>query len=176
MKRLYLLRHSKAGQTNKNISEDHDRKLTKMGEAACLKVAAYYSKNFKDNAPDIIICSSAMRARQTANLIKKHFEIKKDVELDMTPKLYLANPDDILNVIRLIPSKYTSALIVGHAPSLHDFAVGFAGKGDKEKFRLMRSNFPPASTAVFDVDKKSWKEFERNSGNLVDFISAKKLK
>jgi phosphohistidine phosphatase len=169
------MRHSKAGQTNKKIIDDHERQLTKMGEAICPKAAAYFKNFYKDNPPEIIISSTATRAKQTANMFRRSFS-NPDIEIKTVQKLYLGRLSDILDVIKELPDKYRSILVVGHNPGLQDFCVDFAHEGDKEKFRQMRSNFPPCSFATFNIEKSKWSETKADSGVLVDFVNGKKLK
>ncbi len=176
MKKLYLMRHSKAGQTDKHLLNDHERPLTKKGEEQAPLVAEYFRNNYRDDPPQVILCSSALRAKQTAALFKKHFASENDIEIRTFQELYITGTDEILTVIHKLEDKFRSALIVSHNPGLQGFAVNFSQQGDKVKFRDMRSNFPPGSFATFEVNHKSWREVGAESGTLLDFVSGKKLK
>lgn len=175
MKRIYLVRHSKAGQTNKHMLNDHERTLTKKGEEQAPKIAYYFLKNYKDNFPEIILSSTAIRAKQTSALFRKHFTQNTNIEIKNIQELYITSKEQILSVINSIENKFNSTLIVSHCPGLQDFCIDFAHSGDKVKFRDMRANFPPGSFAVFDIDVKNWKDVKPNSGVLLDFINGKKL-
>jgi len=170
MKNIYLMRHSKAGQTKKQLLNDHDRPLTEKGRELCPAIGKYIRVLGK---PDLILCSTAKRAKDTAELISK--PLGKSTKLIEMQKLYLASPGEILSVINEINDKINSVLIVGHNNGLQKFCVEFAGKGDKKKFREMRHNFPPASLAVFGLAQKKWDEVKMRSGFLKDFVMAKDL-
>lgn len=176
MKRIYLMRHSKAGQTNKRLISDHERILTKKGEEQVPLLAAYFIKNYKDNPPELIITSTALRAKQTAALFKKNFSLNTEIDIKSYAELYLNVKTELLAVLRKLDDKKKSVLIISHVPGLQDLAVDFAYSGDKAKFRDMRANFPPGSFATFDVDVKSWKDLKERTGILLDFVNAKKLK
>lgn len=177
MKRIYLMRHSKAGQTNKKLTHDIERALTKKGEDQAKKLGEVLNKLYaKDFPPKLIITSNAIRAKQTASLLKSNFKQNKNLESEVHAELYLDSETEIINILKQVDDKIDSVLIVSHIPGLQNFAVDFAHSGDKVKFRQMRSNFPPGSFAVFDVDIDKWKNIEPQKGDLVNFINSKKLK
>lgn len=170
------MRHSKAGQTNKKLIDDHERVLTKKGEEQVPVLANYFCKNFKDNPPELIICSSAIRAKQTAALFRKHFTLDPEIEIKNYSELYLNIQSELLGLLKKLDDKKKAVLVIGHVPGLQNLAVDFAHSGDKSKFRDMRANFAPGSFATFDVDIKHWKDLKEKTGILLDFVNAKKLK
>ncbi len=170
------MRHSKAGQTDKHMLNDHERPLTKKGEELVPNISAYFAKNYKDNPPQVILCSTALRAKQTAAIFKKHFKVNPDIEIRTFQELYITGTDEILSVIHKIESKFTSALIISHNPGLQGFALKFSRSGDKQKFREMKANFAPGSFATFECDTKDWSSIAAESGTLLDFVNGKKLK
>ncbi|MDX1950442.1 MAG: histidine phosphatase family protein [Rickettsiales bacterium] len=175
MKRIYLMRHSKAGQTDKNMLSDHERTLTKKGEDQASLVAPYFLKHYKDNPPEVIFSSTAIRAKQTASLFKKFFSHNPEIEIKTFQDLYVTSPEQILDIINRCSDDYKSILIISHCPGLQEFAVSFARSGDKTKFREMRANFPPGSFATFNSEVKNWYEITNNSAILLDFVNGKKL-
>lgn len=170
MKRLYLLRHSKAGHTNKKILDDHERTLTEKGVGFCADIARHLRKF--DPLPEQVLCSTAVRAKQTTELVLA--QLGKELPIEFSGNLYLATPGIVLSTLRATDKGIDSLLVVGHNPGLQEFALMLAGSGDKKKFRAMRSAFPPPSLAVFDLDVKSWRDIAERSGVLVDFHAAKK--
>lgn len=176
MKKLYLMRHSKAGQTDKHLLNDHERPLTEKGEQLIPIIADFFNKNFKDTPPQIILSSTALRAKQTAALFKKSYILVKDIPIQTFQELYITGNDEILSVIHKIDEKLNSALLISHNPGLQEFAVKFSKAGDKTKFREMRSNFPPGSFAVFEADVDDWYQININSGILLNFVSSKIFK
>ena len=176
MKKLYLMRHSKAGQTDKHLLNDHERALTVKGEEQVPLLAEHFRNNYKDSPPQIILCSTALRATQTATLFKRNYPELKDAEIHTFPELYITGTDEILSVIQRINEKLDSALIISHNPGLHNFALKFSKQGDKKKFREMKANMPPGSFAVFEADANDWNEVNMDSGILLDFVSGKCLK
>ncbi len=176
MKKLYLMRHSKAGQTDKHLLNDHERPLTKKGEELTPNIAGYFNTNYKDSPPQLILCSTALRAKQTAAIFKKNLKLNPELEIRTFQELYITGTDEILSVIHKIENKFSSALIISHNPGLQTFALKFSRSGDKQKFREMKSNFAPGSFATFECDVTDWSSITAESGTLLDFVNGKKLK
>jgi phosphohistidine phosphatase len=172
MKQLYVLRHSKAGQTNKKILDDHERTLTQKGIDVCELVGDYF--NINNYNPDHIISSTAIRAQETASIVNE--ALIKNCPIEHSVKLYLAEPDNIFSLISNTADHVERLLVVGHNPGLQQFAMTLAGTGDKKKFREMRSNFPPRALAVYNIDIESWKEIAPQKGELRDFHIARGTK
>ena len=68
MKTLYVLRHAKSSWENSELA-DFDRPLNDRGKTT----APFMGKVMKKNelAPDLILSSPAVRARETARLVKE---------------------------------------------------------------------------------------------------------
>ncbi len=176
MKRIYFMRHSYAGQTDKYMLNDHERPLTEKGEKLVKGISGYFNKNLKDSPPEIILCSTALRAKQTALTFKKNFKLDPEIQINAFAELYITGNDEVLSVIHGVSEDVNSILIISHNPGLLNFITKFASKGDKKKFRDMKSSFTPGSFAVFDVEVNDWYEVANNNGILLDFINAKQFK
>jgi phosphohistidine phosphatase len=62
MKRLYLLRHAKSSWKDTSLP-DHDRPLAGRGRRAAKAIARHMREQGIE--PDLVLCSSARRARET---------------------------------------------------------------------------------------------------------------
>src|SRR5437762_4928273 len=111
MKRLFLLRHAKAVPAESGI-EDFDRTLMLSGMQDAGAMARYLSKS--DYAVDLILCSSAARTMQTAELVVQQLEC----EIEYRDALYLAEPAKILAAVRGAPAGISRLMVVGHNPGL----------------------------------------------------------
>lgn len=171
MRKLLILRHSKAGQTNKQIIDDHGRNLTTQGVELCSAMAEYMLE--REYIPDIVLCSTASRAVETAQHVCGAMSITPTVEY--TPKLYLASTYDILRTIQMVSDEYNHVLVVGHNPGLQQFCLELPSAGDKKEYRELRNNFPPPSLAVFHISGKHWMDLEPGTAELVDVSYGKKM-
>ncbi|HQQ12358.1 MAG TPA: histidine phosphatase family protein, partial [Bacteroidales bacterium] len=66
MKTLYIVRHAKSSWDFPEVS-DHDRPLLEKGKKRTRKIIDFLQK--KKVKPDLIISSSALRARETAGYL-----------------------------------------------------------------------------------------------------------
>jgi phosphohistidine phosphatase len=115
MKTLLILRHAKAVSKDPSLS-DHDRPLEKLGENDALHMGKLIKD--KDIIPSLIISSTALRAKTTAELVAKRCSYQGDIVLNQS--LYEAKPEDYLSILDTLPDKYNSVLIVGHNPTVED--------------------------------------------------------
>lgn len=169
MKMLYVLRHSKAGQTNKRILDDHERPLTKKGERLC-EVVANDLGRLKAQI-DVVLCSTAKRCVQTYEGVNKHRPLAASLEL--SSNLYLADVHELLAHIRRLDNGYHSAMLVGHNPGLHELCLQLASQAsDKSRVRELKSRFSPPSLAVFEFPVKSWQDIRFDGGELTHYFRA----
>ncbi len=97
--RLILMRHAKSDWSGDNIS-DHDRPLNDRGIRDAPAMARWIAE--VGLLPDRIFCSSAARTQQTATLMQSYWKNTKldTAQLCVTPVLYLASEDTILEFIK----------------------------------------------------------------------------
>src|SRR5262245_43838440 len=83
MKSLYLLRHAKSSWKEPGLN-DHDWPLSKRGRHTAKMMAAYLRR--AKTVPDLVICSTATRARQTLDPIIK--AASKPTKIDLKRESY----------------------------------------------------------------------------------------
>lgn len=111
---LYLLRHAKS-DWKQGVASDFDRPLSKRGQADAPRMAAWLSR--QDNIPTVLISSPALRAYQTAMIFAEVLNIPvKKIQIDN--RVYEASLETLLEVVRALPEKAQSVLLVGHNPGL----------------------------------------------------------
>ncbi len=112
-----FMRHAKAGWPDAGV-DDHDRVLNKRGRAAAVEMAERVLEKYK--APDCIVSSTAKRAVETAKIFAE--AIDYDGPIELRRRLYLAEPNAILDVISELDSDLKRILVVGHNPGLSELA------------------------------------------------------
>ena len=120
MPTLYLLRHAKAEKAVKHAwdpAEDRNRPLTAGGMADAAAVGRWFRGH--NLIPGLALVSPAKRTQQTWQLAAN--ELGASLPIRVEEALYEASVEDLLRIIRGLPPQFTSALIVGHDPSLSDF-------------------------------------------------------
>ena len=163
MKTLLLLRHAKSSWDDGSVP-DHDRPLNNRGKKAAPRMGRLLHE--RGLRPDLILSSTAVRARKTAEAVAKACGYAKPP--DLVERLYLATAGTLLEVAQTAPDESVGRLmLVGHNPGMEDLVAILAG-------RLER--FPTAALAVFDIAIESWRTLELGVGvTLVGIFRPKEI-
>jgi phosphohistidine phosphatase len=167
---LSLFRHAKSSWDNQDL-EDFDRPLNDRGKAAAPRMGKFMAK--EGIVPDLILCSPAVRARQTLELALPHFRPEPTVNYE--DDLYLTASTTLLKRIRKLEAKVHHAMIVGHDPGMHRLAVELAGSGEPELLQALTRKFPTAGLAVIQFDVNAWSKVKPGAGRLRLFMTPKRL-
>lgn len=145
MKRLTLLRHAKSSWDETGL-DDHDRPLAARG----LRDAPRMGKRLAAHgiAPDAIFSSSAVRARQTAELVAPLLGLDR-TGIRIEPAIYLASPGELLAVLARIDDAIEELVLVGHNPGLTLLANMLLPD-------LALANLPTAGAVAIDCDTATW--------------------
>jgi phosphohistidine phosphatase len=170
MRRLILFRHAKSDWSDAE-QDDHVRTLAPRGRRAAGPMGAWLAgRGFR---PDLVLCSTAERARATWLLARAAFTPPPKVKYE--PDIYLAAPDALLDAVKAAPADIQTLMIVGHNPGLEQFVELLASKGDPEARRALSGKFPTAAIAVLDFPFDGWSEVAPRSGRLDRFVSPRML-
>ena len=112
---LILLRHAKAARPQD--TPDRRRPLAGRGRRDAPAVGRW----LRQQAPaiDLAICSPAVRARQTWELVAAQLDDEPAVRYD--ERLYGTAVEGFLTVTRRLPASASTVLLIAHNPSLEDF-------------------------------------------------------
>ena len=146
IKTLYLLRHAKSSWADLKRA-DHDRPLSPRGRKAAQAMAAVLAR--ARPRPTIVLCSSALRARQTLQPIVAALDPPAEIKID--DSLYGADASGLLGQLRELPEDCPVALVVGHNPGLQDLAVELADEGQPEDLSRLRESFPTGALAILSA-------------------------
>lgn len=167
MKTLILLRHAKSDWTDP-AQADHDRPLAARGRIAAPKMGAWLKAHGPE--PDLILCSTATRARQTLDLALEAWGVKPPVQFDRG--LYLAGGAGVLTRLRKAPGAAKAVMVVGHNPDLEQLARRLATAGDRTALARLAETYPTAGLAVIELPVERWAEIG-DEGRLVAFETPK---
>lgn len=175
MRRLLLLRHAKSSW-NQGDLDDIERPLSSRGLKAAPLIGRHISG--RQLVPDLVLCSTAERARQTLELVIAEWERSTGdgVTVEMRTSLYLAPPGELLATLKRLDDGVETLLIIGHNPGLGILAGQLAAKGDPRGMKSLARNFPTAALAVIDFDVETWSDVAPGSGYLQSFVRPKDLK
>lgn len=142
LSRLFLFRHAKAAWAEPGM-RDFDRVLSDDGIAEAQKMgAALRAGNL---LPEKIICSSAVRAKQTFENINLDNKLTDSVTFD--PELYSTDAPGYLEVAA--GSNHEGDLmLIGHNPMLEDLALGLGQTGNDAAYSHIGMGFGTACIAI----------------------------
>lgn len=172
VRELLLLRHGKSDwKTNKN---DFHRPLQDRGKRGAQRIGVWLATN--DMIPDYVISSPAERALVTAEKCCKAMGQGSD-NIVQQQKIYLADVDDLLEVLRQIPAEASRVLLVGHNPGLEELLLSLTG-GDVELAEDGKL-LPTATLAILEIEENwsdlNWSDLKQSSARLLKLIRPRAL-
>lgn len=164
MKRVYLLRHAKSSWKHHELA-DHDRPLARRGKRAANAIAEHMRAQQLE--PELVLCSSARRARQTLERIAPALG---RASVHVEGELYGASARELLARLRRLPDTVASVLVIGHNPAIHELALELAGPAPE-----LAGKFPTAALATLTFDGSAWGELGAEATELVELTRPRDL-
>lgn len=164
---LLLLRHAKSSWVDPTLP-DHDRPLASRGRRDAKRIAKHLAG--LEFEPELVLCSSAVRTRETLELVRPALGNSKVLFED---GLYGASSDELLARIRDVPDAVGSVMLIGHNPGLEQLALLLASSGDE--LRGLETKFPTAALATLAVET-TWSRLAPGDAILTAYIVPKQLR
>jgi phosphohistidine phosphatase len=157
---LVLLRHAKSAYPD-GVA-DHDRPLAPRGRREAGLAGDWLRANLP--AIDAVLCSTAIRARETLA------DTGIDAPVRYVDRLYGATPEIVIHEITRVGDDVATLLLIAHEPTMSEVALGLAGSSSAKTAAAERISmkFPTSAMAVL-LFGCSWKDVELGSAELVDF-------
>ncbi len=161
--RLILMRHAKSSWDNPDWS-DKERPLNQRGRRSAVALGKWLAK--KGYLPDLVLCSTAQRTRETLDGLRLGA-----VPVKYLDALYHASTNVLLETLQE-EAVGKSVLIITHNPGCANFADRIlSDRHDHEQFH----DYPTGATLVADLPAQSWSEVEFHRGDVVDFVVPRDL-
>ena len=159
MKTLFVCRHAKSSWADPALA-DFDRPLNDRGLIAAPFMGELMRK--KGLRPLIILSSPAMRAKQTAELLKESSGLASKIQCDH--RIYEASPQSLRQVVSELDDSINAAMLVGHNPGIEGFIRFLTGQ-----LELM----PTAALAVINLKIDNWNAIDDGCGELQNLYRPK---
>ena len=167
---LYLLRHAKSSWLEAGLA-DRDRPLAPRGRKAARRIAGHLAA--AEVPPALVLCSSAVRTRQTLDAILPALEGEPEVRVE--DALYGAPAGSLLARLRTVPADVPSVLLIGHNPGIGDLATALAGEGDGAALRRLHEGYPTGALATLAIAEGAWAELADGGAELTDYVVPREL-
>ena len=168
-KQLLLLRHAKS-DWEAGSRDDLSRPLNKRGIRDAQLIGHWISQH--NLLPDLILCSSASRARETMEHVLSHFD-DENITTEFSRILYQADLNDLLKTIQNISGSTQRPMIIGHNPEMEELtgylSIDPIPLADKNKL------LTTANLVVLDVPG-DFCEITRQGLKLVSLTRPKELR
>jgi phosphohistidine phosphatase len=163
MKTLLLMRHARSSWDDSNQA-DQERPLNKRGRRDAPMMGQLLID--RELIPQLILSSSAVRARQTAEIVAEAAQYQGEiVYLD---RLYMAEADEYINTLRELPDQIERVMVIGHNPSLESVLQVLADRVE---------SLPTAVLAYIVLSVEHWSELStKTSGEVVEIWRPKELR
>jgi phosphohistidine phosphatase len=119
-RRLHLLRHGKSSWDDPTLG-DHERPLSPRGLKAATRMARWIAEH--DIRPKLVLCSSALRARETLTTVEEALGSPRIVVAD---SLYAASADELARWLGRVSADVGEVMIIAHNPGLADLCQQLA--------------------------------------------------
>jgi len=163
-RRLILLRHAKSAWPD-GVS-DPDRPLADRGIADATAAGPILAALVTATAT--VLCSPALRTRQTWRLLARALTDPPPIRFE--PVIYGAEVEELFDLIRSLPDDVTTALVIGHEPTMSQTAGALAGPGsDPAGLARLSTKYPTSGMAVFTLDQE-WSALTARGARLERFV------
>lgn len=120
MTTLVLLRHAKSAWPDGMA--DQQRPLADRGRREAPAAGRWLREHVRI---DLVVCSPAVRTRQTWRLVSA--ELDEAPEFLIDDRIYDATVEQLVAVVRELPSSAATVLVIGHNPGLSDLVHVLGG-------------------------------------------------
>jgi phosphohistidine phosphatase len=165
MRTLYLLRHAKS-RWDEPGCPDSQRRLAPRGVRDAKLIAKHLRR--LGVAPELVLCSSAVRTRETLELVLPALGAPA---VRVEDELYGAASEVLLERLYTLPEEIGSVLLIGHNPGLQDLALTLVSSGG-DRARLA-AKFPTSALATLTL--ASWRP-DPGDAELVGYVVPKELR
>tara|TARA_B100000945_G_scaffold312054_1_gene306079 strand:- start:449 stop:961 length:513 start_codon:yes stop_codon:yes gene_type:complete len=170
LKKVSFLRHAKSDWSSPLVS-DHERCLADRGRKASLKMKDFLTN--KKNQFEIVFSSTATRAVETIEIVRPAL---KNTDVIFNKDLYTFDDSVLIDIISQISDEYSSVLIVGHNPAIHEAVLRLSSSNSSSDlvYRL-ETKYPTGAFSSLSSDILSWSHTGDTLFELTDFVCPKDL-
>jgi phosphohistidine phosphatase len=156
-----ILRHAKAAR--EESGSDKERELTAKGRHSAERMGALAREH--DLVPDLVICSTATRARETYNLFARGAGY--DGRVEFLDELYLAPAVLYVEAVQRLGGSAKKVMVIGHNPGLEALVDVLTGSAE---------TLATAALAVCELPVDEWADLDgKVQGSLKGLFRPKEI-
>ncbi len=167
MKTLGLLRHAKSDWDDMSL-RDFDRGLNDRGRRGAAVMGGHIRAH--GVAWDLMLASPAERVRRTVDATRLQVPARWE------ERVYLADSDALIEMLRTLDGDPEAVLVVGHNPGLQELVFDLvAPERENALFAEVTEKYPTATFAVLELGIERWADCEAGCGTLVHLARPRDL-
>ena len=162
MKTLLILRHAKSSWDDESL-DDFDRPLNQRGNRDAPRIGQLLRE--RDLLPELILCSTAVRAYSTLERVCEAADYQGQFELHSD--LYLAPSATYVELLQEVAEPLDRVMVIGHNPGLETLLTDLTGAVE---------HMPTGGLAVVELPIERWQQLRRpTAGRLLHLFRPKTL-
>jgi phosphohistidine phosphatase len=165
MKVLLVLRHAKASRSAPS-GDDFDRRLELRGREEASAVGRLLRA--RGIAFDAIVASPAVRVVETVSAVIEAAGTAVEPAYDR--RIYNAEPETLLEIIRDTDDSIQRMLLVGHNPGLQQLLLGLSDDDLTGLRATIAAGFPTAALAELHLAIEHWRDAGRGTGRVASLV------
>ena len=155
MKTVLLMRHAKSSWKDHKL-KDIDRPLNKRGKKDVPFMGQILAD--KELVPQMILCSPAVRARSTADMVVENCGYQG--EITYVDSFYLAEPAVYASALCSLPDEIERVMLIGHNPGMEGLLQILSGEVE---------SLPTSGMAYLVLPIKHWNELDgAGHGDIIE--------
>ena len=154
MKELLIVRHAKSSWEDDTLS-DFERPLNERGQKEALSMAQQAAMS--EWRPDLIVCSTALRAQQTMRYFVSALDPDGNVEVRHEKNIYDATIASLLDIVNGLPKEANRVILFGHNPGFSKLLAFLTGE---------YYDMPTCACGLVQMEIEDWIYLYENCGTL----------
>ena len=159
---LIAVRHAKSSWDH-DVA-DHDRPLSGRGRRDADALGRLLAE--QDLAPDLVLCSTAARTRETWARAQAAGGFTAEVRLIRA--IYHGWVPELVRLVRETPEEVATLLVLGHAPGIPDLVEHVGIRTESADWTQLDEKYPTSGLAVLSLPSQ-WRELGQGSAELRRF-------
>ena len=164
MKKLFIIRHSKASETAPDNS-DFNRCLAPYGVNKATRISERLSRDIE--TVDLMLSSPACRAFETAQIFARAMNYPEQKITAHDSLYHFGGIENVMEIISNVDDSVESLMIFGHNPTFNALAWHLC-----EDFR---DGMPTSAVVGVELKIKSWKKINKAKGKLLTYLTKKQI-
>ena len=164
MKKLYIIRHSKAVETAPDYS-DFNRCLAEYGIEKATAIASQLAQDLTE--VDLILSSPACRALETAFIFAEKLNYSTTDIVQLQPLYHFGGIDQAVDIISHVDDDVDTLMLFGHNPTFNSLSWNLC--------KEFREGMPTSSVVGITFNTRTWTKAIKKGGELLTYLTKKNL-